>query len=83
MLSNENISEATSVNGYTDTDDGIVNRRTTVKKIRSGDENKEKAEENRLQKEKECVGGGFLNTPWIAAIDDAGETLCLHTSDSC
>ena len=58
-------------------------RRQTTKKAAKEDDNKEKTEERRLQKEKECIGGGFLNSTWIAAIDDAGETLCLHTSDSC
>ena len=45
-------------------------------------ETEEQAEKRRIQREKECVGGGITNTEWIAAIDNFGETLCLHTSES-
>lgn len=36
----------------------------------------------RQQRERECIGGGFMNSEWIAAIDNNGEILCLHSSES-
>jgi len=76
---NATISEPTSIDGDTMTDEGIVRRLKIAPKTEN---TQEKAEERRIQREKECVGGGFLNSSWIAAIDNAGEMMCLHTSDS-
>ena len=67
------------------TDDGINYRRR--KKKNADDDNLEEEddaarEEKRLQRERECIGGGFKNSDWLAAIDNNGEVLVLHTSES-
>ena len=57
-------------------------RRRRVQKLEELEEDFEKQEERRLQRERECIGGGFSNSEWLVAIDNAGEILCLHSSDS-
>ena len=50
--------------------------------MEESEDNEEKAERRRKQRELECVGGGFQNTEWLVAIDNAGEVLVLHSSNS-
>lgn len=56
-------------------------RSKTLRKVTS-EIGSEMKEAQRLRREKECIGSGFTNTQWLAAIDNAGETLVLHTADS-
>ena len=56
-------------------------RHKTLKRITS-EMSAEMREEQRKQREKECFGSGFTNTEWLAAIDNTGQTLVLHTAES-
>ena len=42
----------------------------------------ENKEARRQRREKECTGAGFTNSEWLVAIDNAGETLALHSAGS-
>ena len=66
------------------TDEGGLNSRKkkVQRKIEDVEENEEKNQERIKQREQECIGGGFNNSEWLAAIDDAGQILCLHSSES-
>lgn len=82
MRSGPSVDQSHDGDGDATTDDGGVAKRLKIAKKIVIDDTSEKAEERRLQREQECIGGGFSNSSWIAAIDNSGETLCLHSSES-